>query len=62
MFPLFCNAKPVIILFLTIPTDFMIVDQKLARKPDNPIEGYLARSFEVQISCQEQLKNQIILM
>jgi len=48
-------------MVLTIPTDFMIVNQKLAkktifylyisriwilnRKPDNPIEGYLPRRF-----------------
>jgi len=25
----------------------------LNRKPDNPLEGYLARRFEVQISCQD---------
>jgi len=46
----------------------MIVDQKLEkeqffylyisttwilnRNPDNPVEGYLARLFEVQITCQ----------
>jgi len=35
----------------------MIIDQKLTiwilnRKQDNPIEGYLARGFEVQILCQ----------
>jgi len=48
---------------MAIPADFMIVDQKLAKKqffklyistiwilnkkPDNPLEGYLTRRFEV---------------
>ena len=34
----------------------MIVDQKISKKmvflPDNPIEGYLARRFEVRTACQ----------
>ena len=55
---------------MTITTDFMIITQKLTkkqffylyistiyilyRKLDNPIETYLARRFEVQISCQNR--------
>ena len=41
---------------MTITTDFMIVDQKIRGKmvflPDNPLEGYLVRSFEVRTACQ----------
>jgi len=28
----------------------MIVVQKLIKKPDNPLKGYLAKRFEVQIA------------
>ena len=32
-------------------------DLNIIRKPDNPIEGYLTRRFEVQISCQRHNAN-----